>query len=262
MPSPSTSNTCSSQSKLYRLQRSGKILLIITALTLIQPAQAELTEIEYASPDQSVWSTKLSSNGEPNNPLLHLAAAILNKAGIPWHAKTYPANRLFKYLQDGTSNFSILVQAPALQECCIFSRKPILAIELRAYWLGNKTPITNRNQLIGKSVITIRGYSYGGLRDFINDPENRITLNEASTHQAALQMLLRKRADYLIDYTGPADEVVAAAQTKEIESSTLSRENVHLILAKSYPDAPKVMARLEAITSTLDIPKIMRSEGK
>lgn len=251
------------QSELFRLRRSGKkLLLLIAMLVLVQPARAELTEIEYASPDQSVWSTKLNDKGEPDNPLLNVAAAILNKAGIPWHAKIYPANRLFKYLQDGTSNFSILVQAPSLQECCIFSRKPILAIELRAYWLGNKPPIATREELIGKSVITIRGYSYGGLRSFINDPEKRITVNEASTHQAALQMLLRQRADYLIDYTGPASEVVAAVQVREIESSTLSRENVHLILAKSYPDAPKVMARLETIASSLDIPKLMRGEGK
>jgi ABC-type amino acid transport substrate-binding protein len=240
-----------------------KLLFLVTAsMALAQPALAEPAEIEYASPDQSVWSTRQNDLGEPDNPLLHVASAILNQAGLPWHAKTYPANRLFKNLQDGTSNFSILVQASALQACCIFSRKPIMAIELRAYWQGQKTPITNRDQLIGKSVITIRGFSYGGLREFINKPENRVTVNEASTHQAALQMLLHNRADYLIDYTGPASEVIAGSLAKDIESSILSRENVHLILAKSYPDATRVMARMESIANKLDIPKLMQGTGK
>ena len=261
MRSPSS---LSSPSTLPNLQRwLLNFLLFTTAnLALAQAATVVPAEIEYASPDQSVWSTRQNERGEPNNPLLPVASAILSKAGIPWHAKVYPANRLFKNLQEGTSNFAILVQASALQACCIFSHKPIAQIELRTYWQGTKTPITDRNQLIGKSVITIRGYSYGGLRDFINKPENRVTVNEASTHQAALQMLLHKRADYLINYTGPASEVIADSLAKDIESSTLSRENVHLILAKSYPDATNVMARMESIARTLDIPKLMRGEGK
>ena len=116
-------------------------------------------EIEYASPDQSVWTTRVNAQGEPDNPLLRVAEALFSKAGVPWHSKSYPAARLFKYLQSGVVQFSMLVKATGLQECCLFSRKPVAIAEIRAYRRAGTAPIRVTEDLAGKQVITIRGYS-------------------------------------------------------------------------------------------------------
>ena len=64
-------------------------------------------------------------------------------------------------------------------------------------------------------------------------------------------MLAAGRGDYLLDYPGPAAEVLADHPVGGLESEPLLRLDVHLVLSRRYPAAPAVMARLEAIAETL-----------
>jgi ABC-type amino acid transport substrate-binding protein len=238
---------------------------VIAALLLFAaPVQAQkallLPEIEYASPDQSVWTTRVKEGGEPDNPLLRVAGALFAKAGIPWHGKSYPASRLFAYLQDGTAQFSMLVRVPALQDCCLFSKKPVTTAEIRAYRRTGTAPIKVREDLAGKSVITIRGYSYGGLVNFLADERNRVTNHVTQAHASAFRMLESGRADYVIDYAGPANEVLAAEPIAGMSFDVLTRQEVYLVLSRTYPDAQGVMDRLEAIVATLDVEGLIANE--
>ena len=224
--------------------------LSTTALAAAQSSAPR--ELEYAYPDQSIWTTRVDENGDPENPLLRLAAAMFEKAGIPWHSRRYPAARMFNYLNDGTAEFSMLVKAPGLADCCLLSSAPVAGTELRVYSMPNKPAIKTKEDLIGKRVITIRGYSYSDLLSFLSDPANNITNNAAIKHDAAFAMLEAGRGDYLLDYTGPAYEVLKTHPIPGIRYTALSRLDVYLVLAKAYPDAKNVMARLEAIISTLN----------
>lgn len=223
------------------------------AVLAAEPTARKYPEIEYASPDQSIWTTKIKNNGEPDNPLSHVAAALFGRAGIPWHSKSYPASRLFAYLLNGTAQFSMLVKVPALQDCCLFSRKAITTAEIRAYRRAGTAPVKGKEDLIGKQVITIRGYSYGGLINFLTDERNRIANNVTQAHASAFRMLENGRADYVIDYGGPANEVLSAEPVDGVAFDVLSRQDIHLVLSKTYPDAQNVMERLEAIVATLDV---------
>jgi ABC-type amino acid transport substrate-binding protein len=215
------------------------------------------TEIEYAYPNQSVWTTRRDAQGEPDNPLLRLAAVIFRKADIPWHGKSYPAGRMFENLRNGTSGFSILVKAPVLQECCLVSKRPVASTELRVYGNAATTPVKSKDDVIGKRVITILGYSYGGLLGFIDDKKNGIVNNVAETHESAFAMLERGRADYVIDYTGPSTEVLAVRPNKNLKFGVLDRLDVYLVISKKRPDAAQLMTRLETIAETLNKPEIL-----
>ena len=237
--------------------RLAGLLLICIGLSGPTLAADRLTkkspEIEYASPDQSVWTTRVNERGEPDNPLFHVAAKLFAKAGIAWHPKSYPASRMFSYLQDGTAQFSMLVKAPALQDCCLFSKKSVTTAEIRAYRRADTAPVKVKEELAGKQVITIRGYSYGGLNNFLMDERHHVTTHVTQSHASAFRMLANGRADYVIDYAGPASEVLAAERIEGVAFDVLSRQDIHLVLSKSYPDAQNVMDRLESIAATLDL---------
>jgi ABC-type amino acid transport substrate-binding protein len=237
-------------------------IITILLLAMAGTAAAGPREIEYAYPDQSVWTTRLNEAGEPDNPLFRLAEVLFARAGIPWHGKGYPAARLFDYLQDGTAPFSMLVDVPALRECCLYSKNPVATAEVRVYRFAATPPIMTREALAGTSVITIRGYSYGGLLKFLAEPGNRVENNVAPHHAAAFAMFEARRADYLIDYAGPATEVLAARPVPGLTYDVLTRQEVFLVLTRSYPDAAAVMAKLEAIADTLDKESILNIGGR
>lgn len=233
------------------------VLGLIPCLGLAQPPTPATAEIEYAYPSESVWTTRRDAQGEPDNPLLRLAAVLFRKAGVPWHGKGYPAARMFENLRNGTAEFSMLVKAPVLQDCCLVSKLPVASTELRIYSGANAAPVKSREGLVGKRVITILGYSYGGLLKFIEDQKNGVINNVAQTHEAAFAMLERGRADYLIDYTGPSTEVLAVRPNKRLAFEVFERLDVYLVLSKKRPDAVPLMARLEAVAETLNKPEIL-----
>jgi ABC-type amino acid transport substrate-binding protein len=214
-------------------------------------------EIEYGYPDQSIFVATVNAKGQPDSPMTKLAEAVLMRAGIPWHPAPYPAPRLYRNLQDGTTRFSILVRAPQLESCCLFSRNPVYRTELNAYFIGAKAPVAAREELAGKRVITIRGYSYGGLLQFINDPANRVENEVAPTHKAAFEMLAAGRGDYVIDYASAAREILAESPVRDLRHRVLDRLEIHLVLSRAYPDAEVVMSRLEAIVHELKVDDIL-----
>lgn len=232
-------------------------LSLLTGFSQVAYAADEMgagsQEIEYGSPDQSVWTTRTDEMGVPANPLIEVADALFSKTGTSWRARVYPAPRLFANLKDGTTPFSMLVRVPSLRECCLFSDKPITTVEIRAYRRSDAPSLSRTEDLVGKRLITIHGYSYGGLLRFITDAKNRVTNNVAHTHAEAFRMLDNGRADYVIDYADPAREVLTEEPIAGVSSEVLSQSPVYLVLNRNYPDAPGFMVRLETVAATLDI---------
>lgn len=220
----------------------------------------KVVEIEYGYPDQSIFVATINDKGQPDTPMTYLAEALIERAGLPWHAAPYPAKRLFKNLQSGITNFSILVRASSLKNSCIFSKKPVYSTNLNVYYIGDKPPVKSRKDLVGKEIITIRGYSYAGLLKFISDPANNIVNQVAGTHKAGFEMLKGNRAVYLVDYASAAGEILAESPIPGIRSNSIGQLDIFLILSKSYPDAEKLMIRLENIAETLDVNQIIKGK--
>jgi len=226
----------------------------------VQAKDDEVPVLVYGYPDVSVWTTQRNTEGLLENPLLKLANAMFNEAGIQWNSKPYPAKRLFKYLKEGIVPFSMLVRAPSLQECCLFSEQPVTSTELRIYRRTGTPPTTSLADLSGKRVIMIRGYSYGGVGKYIRDAANGIEVQEATSHVAAFQLFERNRGDYVVDYMGPAEEVLTSQAIDNTVYDVFKQLEVFLVLSRSYPNASEILKKLENIVANLDVPRIMNSQ--
>lgn len=217
-------------------------------------------ELEYAYPDISVWTTKRDENGKLKNPLIKLAGDIFSEAKIPWHSQDYPPKRMFSNLRTGISKFSMLVNAESLlQGCCLVGKDPVARVEIRIFYREGSEPVDSIEQLNGKDVITIHGYGYAGYLKYINDPLHNIRNTSVSSHKSAFSMLALGRANYVIDYALPAAEVLDQAPIEGLRFSTLKTTDVFLVLHKNYPDAEKVLAKLEKIASGLDKSALLTS---
>ena len=216
--------------------------------------------IQYGYPSQSIFVATIDDEGQPESPMKRVAEALMEKAGIPVYSKSYPARRLFKNLREGTTDFSILVRASSLLDHCIFSKKPVYSTTLNVYFIGDKPPVKSKEDLVGKKVITIRGYSYAGLLKFIMDPANKIVNEVAGTHRGAFKMLENKRADYLLDYASAAGDILAERPVEHINSSPVSSLDIFLVLSRAYPDAADLMVKLEDIADTMNVDQIIKGK--
>lgn len=232
--------------------RRGPLRALLLLLLLAGGASAgEPPVLEYAYPDQSVLSAGGNDRGEAENPLTPLAEAIFRKAGVAWRSRPLPAARLFESLRDGGVDVSMLVKGPTLESCCLVGSRTVAATELRVYRRKGMPPVTRREDLAGKEIITLRGYTYGSLVGFIRDPVNRIGNNATQGHDSAFTMLELGRADYLLDYSGPAEEVLARRSGERPAFDVLERLDIRLVVRRTLPDAEAVLARLDAASEGL-----------
>jgi ABC-type amino acid transport substrate-binding protein len=242
--------------------------VIVALLVIAAPAQAQkqlpspLPEIEWGYPEQAPRAFT-NSQGQADGHYARLLNVLFKKAGMSWHGASYPAKRLMSNLESGETNFSILVKNPVLDKCCIYSRNPVWNDELRVYYQAGKMPIRKKEDLVGKQVITLAGFAYGGLITFITDPQNQIQNHIAQSHAAAFQMLEAGRADYVLDYAEP---VTAAGLSRnaggELHSDVLDTVYMYFVISRSYPNASAVLDRLEAIYKTMRDADVRREYTK
>ena len=240
------------------LRALAVLLLAACGSTTAMAQSGKSVDIEYGFPESPPLSFT-NAKGEPEGMLVRLASALFSKAGVSWNAVGYPATRLFSNLANGSTNFAILVNSPTVSDCCIISKTPVFVHELRAYSLGDKPPIKEQSDLVGKSVISIRGYTYGGFIRFVTDEKNRISNNVAANHRTAFEMLAVGRADYLLDYGVNAPEALPPEQLAKLKYDTIGYYDIFLVVSKKQPNAEQFMARLESILKTLDKEQLFKN---
>lgn len=236
-------------------------LFFIVTLSFADNSILKKVEIQYGYPEQSIFVATVNGKEQPASPMLFVANELFERANITWRATAYPAKRLFKNLKNGETNFTILVRASSLVDDFLFSKEPIYSTSLNVYYIGDKPAITEKEDLRGSRVATIRGYSYGKLLKFIDDPKNNITKEVTNTHGSAFRMLQLGRVDYLIDYDSAAHDILLENSIPNLKINKLKKLDIYLVLSKSYPNAKDFMEELEKIVKSIDIDDIVRRSG-
>lgn len=209
-------------------------------------------DIRYVYPGQVVLSTDGGPKLQHITPLIDIASALFQEAKIPWKSKQLPVSRMFQELDYQVSDFSILIKSPQILECCVTSDKPVFKEELRVYHHPTGHTISSIDDLVGKSIITIQGYSYGYLHSFLSNNINNLTIYTAPTHASAFAMLEARRADYLIDYRGASIEALSNNPIPNIMFDVLENFDLYLVLSKNHPNAVTLIKRLEKIAYGLE----------
>lgn len=201
------------------------------------------TKFLYAHSAEPVLSL-LNTKGEQYRPLALIAEAMFEEIGAEWEKLPLPVNRMYTYLDSGRANVALFIKSSRMDECCIRSKEPVYLARLGVYQQSTKSPVVSLDDLVGKSVIMISTYNFGVLEGFLADPENRISMFPVKHHNSAYSMLEAGRADYFLDYDGPAKKVEEEKQKNDIQYNVLQQVNVFIVLRKDYPDAKHVVEYL------------------
>ncbi len=185
-------------------------------------------------------------DGQGRGPFIDMARELGAAIGYDIKPVSLPPKRAVKLVGSGEVDFWFGLATNELYNDNVYiSKEPIDHLELRAYSTKPMGTFSGRDDLAGKSIVIIRGYSYGGLRDFIYDPKNEIYAVQVSSMEQALKVLDVRELDYVLGYTRPVSKALQKYPLPEIDSRIISSLDIHMTLHKDVENAKQLMEGLE-----------------
>ena len=190
------------------------------------------------------------SSNNPAGHIIELGRTLLIDAGYDVVFKALPSARLYSELISG--NIDLWLGAPNKTELIghtLESSKVLGEITLAVYYHPGSKPPRLPDDLKGKKIILIGGYSYWPpISQWLTDSSLNLKLTRTSRHTSAIAMLMRKRGDYLFDYLEPMRD---AQQQLGLDELSLPHVILHstpatFIVSKRARNADKLLADLEA----------------
>lgn len=184
-------------------------------------------------------------SGEPEGLLIDLARQVIPKAGYRWRHRSLPAKRMAQEIADGKLDLWIgLSTLPEFEGTTLVGDPVVATIQLNAYWLGDKPPIKAKEDLNGKRIITMHGYSYGGWIQYIQDAAHQIVECRAYDHRQAVDMLRLGRCDYLLNYSGPMKDELARAPIAALQLQSISALEARFVVSRKSKYADHLLNSL------------------
>lgn len=175
--------------------------------------------------------------GEPAGEFVEITKKVAAEAGYELEFLYLPVARTYLYLKDGTVDLWLGLSAtPVLKEAVLESWISPIPVELSAWYREDTEPLEHMDQLHGSMVILIGGYTYGGLRYWLEE-QSDIRITEAPNHRSAVDMLKRKRGDYLLDYRQPVREILTRPSDSVIRESEVRSRNSAWTFSLANPRA-------------------------
>jgi polar amino acid transport system substrate-binding protein len=190
--------------------------------------------------------TYTDTDGSPKGNLIDLLAKVSADAGLTYTAESAPARRLFQGVADGSYDLFLGIKTPEVfQGTTVIGQSVIARIDLHAYGIGQVPVIKAREDLSGKKVIVLTGYSYGGWRAYMDDPANKVEVIEARTPEQALQLLTAGRAPVLLQYSLPMAQATDGRTVTDLKSTLISSLDCYFAVSAKRPDAAETVAKLD-----------------
>ncbi|PHQ25012.1 amino acid ABC transporter substrate-binding protein [Marinobacter guineae] len=214
------------------------ILLIAALLSTSATAQSEtgaktlrVAYIEFPP------ITYQANDGAPAGSFIELTRKVALEAGYEPEFIYLPVSRTYLYLSNGGIDvWPGVTEVANLEDDVLESWVSPFPAQLSAWYCEGTPALDHFDQLQGKQVIVIGGYTYGGLLAWLEKSVG-IRVTEAPNHRSAVDMLKRKRGDYLLDYRQPVKEILTEPTDSVIRESELRTRNAAWVFSLANPRA-------------------------
>lgn len=186
----------------------------------------------------------LDESGEPAGSVIELTNRVAAESGLRINWVSYPIRRIYHGLITGKIDFWPGSQAiPALGDATLETPSIGIDITLCAFSLGATPAIESAQDLARKDLVLIRGYTYRAQLDdiFKENPQLPIV---APDHVAAMQLLQKGRADYLISYADPIKKTLLHYPQADSKCDVLDTWPLVYVVSRNIPDADGIAAAL------------------
>lgn len=188
------------------IKRFAVLLLALYGCAGVARAE-HLLRIGYYDFAPSIYTDE---KGQAVGPLVELVERVFARTEYQPLFKRMPIARVYNHLRTG--RIDIWVGAPnkdELNEYVIHSQQQLAEVALNLYYRPDTQPPKLPDDLKGRVMILLTGYSYWPKTNaLLLAPEQGILQLRTSKRESAFELLARKRGDYLLDYQVPANEVL------------------------------------------------------
>lgn len=181
--------------------------------------------------------TYQDNQGDPAGTFIDITRQVAKEAGYQPEFVYLPISRAYLYLASGKVDIWVgLTHVPKLRGEVLESRVTPVPVQLSVWYRNGTDGLKNLEQLKGKTVIVIGGYTYGGLIDWLNTTNN-ITVTEAPSHRSAIEMLKRRRGDYVLDYREPVRQILTLSSDSIVREAGIRTRHTAWIFSLANPQA-------------------------
>lgn len=192
------------------------------------------------------------ANGEPKGPMVEVVRKVFERAGYPWEPRSLPSARIYAGLVDGSVQVWAGAPKPQLDGKVLVGRSRLSEVELNLYHRPGTPAPRIPEDLEGRALVVINGYTYfPGINRYLDDPTLRIEKRATRTHTSALEMLMRQRGDYLLDYAIAIDAAAAELGVEAPPHVQLQRIPMYFVVTRQQPEAAAMLERLDAAYEAL-----------
>lgn len=178
-----------------------------------------------------------NADGDPDGLYIDLTRKVAEEAGYQPEFIYLPVGRIYLYLKNGTIDvWPGLSGTPALREDVLESWVSPVLVQLSAWYVEGTPPLAHFDDFRGKIVIVIGGYTYGGLLEKLQSSGD-IRITEAPHHRAGIEMLKRRRGDYLLDFRQPVLELLTQTSDRRVLESEIRTHNAAWLFSLANPRA-------------------------
>jgi polar amino acid transport system substrate-binding protein len=186
--------------------------------------------------------TYTDAQGRAQGILNHLTLKILQQQNMQARFVEVPLTQLFDRINQGHNGVVHLIGAfPVPKQQLSFSERPLAYLQLKAYY-RNAPEIQKLSDLRGKKVIMVKGYTYGYLRDYLQLPENRVTILLVDSHEQAIKLLSHQSELYLLNYEKPFHTAIGEAKVRQLNQYLLSEIPIYWASTK---ENSSILLRME-----------------
>lgn len=212
---------------------------------LLCTAAVQAAELRLAGPEFPPYYQ--IENGRPAGHLVDILARVIERAGHTWTGTLYPAARLMTAMTDGRAQATLVVRNQVLDgsPAVLRSPEPVAEMVLNVYSHGTPTPFGTREDLKGKTFLVMRGYGYGGLRQWMD--ANGVNVQETNSFESAVRMLEAGRVPYalLYDVNYAAGVTALGHEPAGVHAAGFQRVPLYIYLnASAAADAQRLMDEL------------------
>ena len=225
------------------------LLPVLLAWLCCAPAQAqqapELTiSVGYYEFPPYSWTDE---HGLPRGSILVLTERLLRHAGYRGQYRSLPNARLYAGLRDGSVQLWPGAGGKTELDGHTFeARNAIGEIKLALYARPGQPAPRIPDDLHGRGIILISGYSYWpAVNRLLADRSLELRLHRTSSHLSALEMLLRQRGDYLLDYQDPVRQASRTLGLAELPYTELQNLQLRLIASRSAAGSAELLEALD-----------------